>query len=64
MGSGYRLGYGGGYYDRTLAAAAVKPFCIGLGYEAFRLESIGPQPHDIPMDRIVTERPTPARAVN
>jgi 5-formyltetrahydrofolate cyclo-ligase len=53
---GYRLGYGGGYYDRTLAAASPRPFCIGLGYEEFRLPSIHPQPHDIPMDVIVTER--------
>jgi 5-formyltetrahydrofolate cyclo-ligase len=53
---GYRLGYGGGYYDRTLAAAPVKPFCIGLGYEDFALASIHPQRHDIPMDVIVTDR--------
>jgi 5-formyltetrahydrofolate cyclo-ligase len=52
---GYRLGYGGGYYDRTLAAAKVRPFCIGLGFEAGRLESIQPQTHDIPMDVIVTD---------
>jgi 5-formyltetrahydrofolate cyclo-ligase len=51
----YRLGYGGGYYDRTLAAAARRPWCVGLGFEAGRLESIFPQPHDIPMDLIVTE---------
>jgi 5-formyltetrahydrofolate cyclo-ligase len=51
----YRLGYGGGYYDRTIAAAAKRPFCIGLGYEAARLTSIFPQPHDIPMDVIVTD---------
>jgi 5-formyltetrahydrofolate cyclo-ligase len=52
----YRLGYGGGYYDRTLAAAAPRPFCIGLGYEEFRLTSIHPQAHDIPMDMIVTDK--------
>jgi 5-formyltetrahydrofolate cyclo-ligase len=51
----YRLGYGGGYYDRTIAAAARRPWCIGLGFEAGRLESIFPQPHDIPMDLIVTD---------
>lgn len=51
----YRLGYGGGYYDRTLAKLARKPFAIGLGYELARLETIYPQPHDIPMDVIVTE---------
>jgi 5-formyltetrahydrofolate cyclo-ligase len=51
---GYRLGYGGGYYDRTLAAARRRPDCIGLGYADSRLDTIYPQPHDIPMDRIVT----------
>lgn len=54
-GERYRLGYGGGYYDRTLAAAAVRPYRVGLGYQAGRLESIFPQPHDIPMDLIVTD---------
>jgi 5-formyltetrahydrofolate cyclo-ligase len=51
----YRLGYGGGYYDRTIAAVARRPWCVGLGFEAGRLESIFPQPHDIPMDLIVTD---------
>lgn len=52
-GQGYRLGYGGGYFDRTLAEH--KPFVIGVGLQAARLETIFPQPHDIPLDRIVTE---------
>jgi 5-formyltetrahydrofolate cyclo-ligase len=51
---GYRLGYGGGYYDRTLAAMGPKPFTIGIGYEIGCLETIHPQPHDIPMHAIVT----------
>lgn len=51
----YRLGYGGGYYDRTLASLARKPRVIGVGYEIARLETIHPQPHDIPMDVIVTQ---------
>jgi 5-formyltetrahydrofolate cyclo-ligase len=55
-GCGYRLGYGGGYYDRTLAAAMPRPLAIGVGFEASRLETIHPQPHDIPMDLIVTEQ--------
>lgn len=53
----YRLGYGGGYYDRTIAAATPRPWCVGLGYEGGRLESIFPQQHDIPMDLIVTDGP-------
>src|SRR5688572_13467235 len=53
-GAGYRLGYGGGYYDRTLAGASPRPMTVGIGYELGRLDSIHPQPHDIPMDAIVT----------
>ena len=51
----YRLGYGGGYYDRTLAAMSPKPLTIGVGCELGRLATIHPQAHDIPMDAIVTE---------
>jgi 5-formyltetrahydrofolate cyclo-ligase len=54
--AGYRLGYGGGYYDRTLAASAPRPFCIGVGYDEAEIPTIHPQPHDVPMDVIVTER--------
>jgi 5-formyltetrahydrofolate cyclo-ligase len=54
--SKYRLGYGGGYYDRTLAATKPRPLCIGLGYEAAQLPTICPQPHDVPMDIIITDR--------
>jgi 5,10-methenyltetrahydrofolate synthetase len=52
----YRLGYGGGYYDRTIAAAVPRPLCVGLGFSSAALPSIHPQPHDIPMQMIVTER--------
>ena len=51
----YRLGYGGGFFDRTLAALRGKPLAIGVGYEMQRIPTIYPQPHDIPMDIIVTE---------
>jgi 5-formyltetrahydrofolate cyclo-ligase len=51
----FRLGYGGGFFDRTLAAFAKKPFVIGLGYSSQAIPTIYPQPHDIVMDRIVTE---------
>src|SRR5690606_2765229 len=53
--AGYRLGYGGGYYDRTLAAMSPKPIAIGVGFEIGRLATIHPQLHDIPMDAIATE---------
>jgi 5,10-methenyltetrahydrofolate synthetase len=52
---GYRLGYGGGYFDRTLAALSPQPLAIGLARELSRIDTIHPQPHDIPMDFIVTE---------
>ena len=52
---GYRLGYGGGYFDRTLAALTPRPFVIGIGYQAARLETIVPQPPDIRLDLILTE---------
>jgi 5-formyltetrahydrofolate cyclo-ligase len=52
---GYRLGYGGGFYDRTVAALARRPHLVGLGFAAARLPSIRPQPHDARMDWIITE---------
>ncbi len=52
---GFRLGYGGGYFDRTLAAMVPRPLAIGVGFELARVDSIEPLPHDIPLDAIVTE---------
>ena len=54
-GDGYRLGYGGGYFDRTLAAMRPRPVTIGIGYERAKLNTNFPQPHDIPLDVILTE---------
>ncbi|WP_413868669.1 5-formyltetrahydrofolate cyclo-ligase [Albidovulum sp.] len=51
----YRLGYGGGYFDRTLAALLPRPFAIGIGLQSARLATIYPQPHDIALDLILTE---------
>ena len=51
----YRLGYGGGYFDRTLAALSPRPFTIGIGLAMARLDTIFPQPHDIALDVILTE---------
>jgi len=60
----YRLGYGGGYYDRTLAALSPVPLKIGVGFDASRMQTIRPQPHDVPMDFMVTQSgvylPTPS----
>lgn len=51
----YRLGYGGGYYDRTLANIDEDIEIIGVGMEMGRLETIHPHARDIPMHRIITE---------
>jgi 5,10-methenyltetrahydrofolate synthetase len=50
-----RLGYGGGYFDRTLAVLAPRPMTVGIGYELSRVDSILPGEHDLPLDAIVTE---------
>jgi 5-formyltetrahydrofolate cyclo-ligase len=52
----YRLGYGGGYFDRTLAAMRKRPLVIGAGYSHAAMPTIYPRAHDIPMDKIVTEQ--------
>jgi 5,10-methenyltetrahydrofolate synthetase len=53
---GYRLGYGGGFFDCTLASLKQRPLVIGVSYELARMATIHPQPWDIPMDYVVTER--------
>jgi len=57
----YRLGYGGGYFDRTLAGLAPCPVAIGVGYPETALPTIFPQPHDVPMGVIVTGASAPIR---
>jgi len=51
----YRLGYGGGFYDRTLASLTSRPSVFGVGYSWTAIPTIYPQAHDIPMQVIVTE---------
>lgn len=53
--AGYRLGYGGGFYDRTLATMNSRPRTIGVGFTLSRLPTIFPQWHDIAMDRLIVE---------
>jgi 5-formyltetrahydrofolate cyclo-ligase len=49
----HRLGYGGGYYDRTLASRRFK--AIGVAYESTRIDNFKAGPQDMPLDFIVTE---------
>jgi 5-formyltetrahydrofolate cyclo-ligase len=51
----YRLGYGGGFYDRTIAATPPRPRTIGIGFSCGRLRTIFPQPNDIALDELVVE---------
>jgi 5,10-methenyltetrahydrofolate synthetase len=52
---GYRLGYGAGHYDRTLAALQPTPVAVGVAIEDGRLDDLRPHEHDLPMNWIVTE---------
>lgn len=58
----FRLGYGGGFFDRTLAMMTPKPITIGVGYDGCAIPTIYPQSHDIALDFIVTARSTFDRA--
>jgi 5,10-methenyltetrahydrofolate synthetase len=51
----YRLGYGGGYYDRTLARTSPRPVTVGIAFDCARVSSIKPKPHDIRLDLALTE---------
>ncbi len=62
--AGDRLGYGGGYFDRTLAALEPQPLSIGVGFELSRVETIFPQAHDVLLDAIVTETTMRWRVLN
>jgi 5-formyltetrahydrofolate cyclo-ligase len=52
---GFRLGYGGGFYDRTLAALSPKPVTVGLAYSHASVPSFEPEPHDVPLAAILTD---------
>ncbi len=53
---GYRLGYGGGFYDRTLATLQPRPVTVGLGYSHGWLPDMNPEPHDIPLDVLLNDK--------
>jgi 5,10-methenyltetrahydrofolate synthetase len=52
---GYRLGYGGGFYDRTLASLQPRPTTVGLGYTQGYLDDFEPEAHDLPLDAILND---------
>ncbi len=52
---GVRLGYGGGFYDRTLATLQPRPFTVGLAYSFGFLPWLKAEPHDVPLDAVLTE---------
>jgi 5-formyltetrahydrofolate cyclo-ligase len=52
---GLRLGYGGGFYDRTLAALSPRPFTVGLAYSHGYLPWLEAEAHDVPLDAILHE---------
>ena len=53
---GYRLGYGGGFYDRTLATLQPRPVTVGLGYSHGWLPDMDPEPHDIALDVLLNDK--------
>lgn len=59
---GYRIGYGAGHFDRTLAAMQPRPVAVGVAYELARMADTQPQGHDLPMDWLVTEAGAAPRA--
>jgi 5-formyltetrahydrofolate cyclo-ligase len=52
---GYRLGYGGGFYDRTLPKLVPKPYTVGLGFTHGYVDDFEPEPHDVPLDAILND---------
>jgi 5-formyltetrahydrofolate cyclo-ligase len=56
--AGHRVGYGAGYYDRTIAAlrAAQPVLAIGLAFAAQEIAAVPATPHDAPLDLVLTER--------
>jgi 5-formyltetrahydrofolate cyclo-ligase len=58
---GWRIGSGAGYYDRCLAHLRSarrwrRPKLIGLAYEFQRIDHVAPEPWDVPVDAVLTER--------
>jgi 5,10-methenyltetrahydrofolate synthetase len=52
---GVRLGYGGGFYDRTLATLQPRPYTVGLAYANGFVPWLVAEPHDVPLDAVLTD---------
>jgi 5,10-methenyltetrahydrofolate synthetase len=52
---GVRLGYGGGFYDRTLATLTPRPYTVGLAYANGYVATLVAEPHDVPLDAVLTD---------
>ncbi|AKM30816.1 5-formyltetrahydrofolate cyclo-ligase [Pandoraea faecigallinarum] len=55
---GLRLGYGGGFYDRTLHAMSPAPRTLGIAYDALEIAQLRAEAHDLALDAVVTESAT------
>ncbi len=53
---GYRLGYGGGFYDRYFSSLTSDPVKLGYCYSFQLVEQLPHESHDIPVDRVITEK--------
>jgi 5,10-methenyltetrahydrofolate synthetase len=51
---GYRLGYGAGYFDKLLAGRGPRPYCVVALPAAFVSEELPHEPHDVPVDLVIT----------
>lgn len=52
---GYRIGYGAGFYDRFIASLPQRTYNIGIGYALQHRASVPTEPHDLPVDALVSE---------
>ncbi|GLQ38102.1 5-formyltetrahydrofolate cyclo-ligase [Rhizobium albus] len=55
---GHRLGYGAGHYDRAIARLhekGLKPRLIGIAFDSQRVDRVPDEPHDVPLEAILTE---------
>ena len=52
---GVRLGYGGGFYDRTLSTLAPRPFTAGVAYTNGFVPWLAAEAHDVPLDAVLTD---------